>query len=209
MGEGRKRDRGGSLTSIKMPEKLGSITFWITPRCNLNCKYCFAYQIWGKKPEAVATGEVIDALIRFGEENMAPDGVIWFFGGEPMVAFDKMREMYEKVRERGLRWRFGLTTNLTLVDEEKAKWLGKNGFSILCSLDGIKEAHDRYRVYPDGRGSWEDAWEGLKNVRLYMDPNPTIRLTYAPKTAQYLYESVKFLMKHCLLYTSPSPRDRG
>ena len=71
--------------------------------------------------------------------------------------------------------------------------------------DGVKEAHDRYRVHPDGRGSWEEAWRGLQNVRLYIDSNPPIRLTYTPKTVKYLYESVKFLLKHGLTRIAAEP----
>ncbi len=75
---------------------------------------------------------------------------VGFFGGEPLLAWDLVREVTELARARadrlGTRVRFSVTTNGTLLDEERARFLAGHGFSLIVSLDGPKELHDRERL---------------------------------------------------------------
>ncbi|MBQ9113137.1 MAG: thioether cross-link-forming SCIFF peptide maturase [Clostridia bacterium] len=129
--------------------------------CNLNCSYCFASQGKYHGDRAVMSLEVgkraLDFLIEnsTGRRNLEVD----FFGGEPLMNFDMIRELVAYARERekecGKNFRFTLTTNGVLIDDDVIEFANKEMSNVVLSLDGRKEVHDRYRVDYAGQGSWE------------------------------------------------------
>ncbi len=129
--------------------------------CNLNCAYCFASQGKYHGDRAVMSLEVgkraLDFLIENspGRTNLEVD----FFGGEPLMNFDMIKELvaYARVREKqcGKNFRFTLTTNGVLVDDDVIDFANREMSNVVLSLDGRKEIHDRYRVDYAGNGSWE------------------------------------------------------
>ena len=82
-----------------------------------------------------------------------------FFGGEPLMNFDVVKELVAYARsiekEKGKNFRFTLTTNGMLVDDDVIDFANRECHNVVLSLDGRKEIHDRYRVDYAGRGSWE------------------------------------------------------
>ncbi len=129
--------------------------------CNLNCSYCFASQGKYHGDRAVMSFEVgkraLDFLIEnsTGRKNLEVD----FFGGEPLMNFDVVKKLVEYARsiekERGKNFRFTLTTNGVLIDDDVIEFANKEMSNVVLSLDGRKEIHDRYRVDYAGNGSWE------------------------------------------------------
>jgi len=129
--------------------------------CNLNCAYCFAAQGKYQGERAVMPLEVgkraLDFLIENseGRRNLEVD----FFGGEPLMNFDMIKELvaYARVREKeaGKNFRFTLTTNGVLVDDDVIEFSNREMSNVVLSLDGRQEVHDRYRVDYAGNGSWE------------------------------------------------------
>ena len=129
--------------------------------CNLNCSYCFASQGKYHGDRAIMSLEVgkraLDFLIENskGRTNLEVD----FFGGEPLMNFDMIKELvaYARVREKeeGKNFRFTLTTNGVLVDDDVIDFANKEMSNVVLSLDGRKEVHDRFRVDYNGNGSWE------------------------------------------------------
>jgi len=109
--------------------------------------------------------ETADQLIQFAKQHLKPEGTFWFFGAEPFCNYDVMKYIVEKCVAEGHKWKFGATTNATLLTKDIVVWMKKHNFSVLCSIDGPKECHDENRVYHDGKGSWNDAWQGLVNVK--------------------------------------------
>lgn len=92
---------------------------------------------------------------------------VTFYGGEPLLEFDLMRECMEYAKEifvtRNKQLKFSFTTNLTLVTPEIADYLATHhGIHIIGSLDGPEEIHDHYRVDLKGNGSFKRALRGLK-----------------------------------------------
>jgi uncharacterized protein len=190
-------DVGKRVENIpRIPEKFNELTIWNTAMCNLRCKYCFVYKLYPNQPMKNMSDEVISKLPEFLKKYFNPNPNVYFFGGEPMFSFDTIKKIYYTVKKEIPNATFGLTTNLTLIDEEKAMWLGKHNFSVLCSIDGRQKSHDMFRVKPDGTGSWEEAWKGLLNVRKYINPNPQIRWTVNPETVDTLYDDVMFYIEH-------------
>ena len=129
--------------------------------CNLNCSYCFASQGKYHGDRAVMSLEVgkraLDFLIEHSgsRTNLEVD----FFGGEPLMNFDVVKELVAYAREREKEchknFRFTLTTNGMLIDDDVIDFANRECSNVVLSLDGRKEIHDRFRVDHAGRGSWE------------------------------------------------------
>ena len=133
----------------------------VAQTCNRKCSYCFASQGKYHGDRAVMSIEVgkkaLDFLIENspGRTNLEVD----FFGGEPLMNFDMIKELvaYARKREKesGKNFRFTLTTNGVLVDDDVIDFANKEMSNVVLSLDGRKEVHDRFRVEFAGNGSWE------------------------------------------------------
>jgi uncharacterized protein len=183
--------------------KIATMTIWLTSECNLKCKYCFVYKLNEKQPHGKMTLETADQLIRFSQQNLTPNGSMWFFGAEPLCNFEVMKYIVEKSVASGQKWTFGATTNATLLTEEKVQWMKKYKFSVLCSIDGPKESHDQNRIYRDGKGSWDDAWRGLNFVRQILNKSPQIRWTVTPSTVKGLAENIRTFVEKYQITSMP------
>lgn len=133
----------------------------IAHSCNLSCAYCFAGQGKYHGESALMTYEVgkqaLDFLIANSgsRTNLEVD----FFGGEPTLAMDVVKRLvaYARSREQEThkRFRFTLTTNGLLIDDDLIDFANREMSNVVLSLDGRKEIHDRYRVDHSGKGSWD------------------------------------------------------
>ena len=129
--------------------------------CNLNCSYCFASQGKYQGERAVMSYEVGKRALDFLVENSGTrrNLEVDFFGGEPLMNFQVVKDLVAYARsiekEKGKNFRFTLTTNGVLVDDDVIAWANKECHNVVLSLDGRKEVHDRYRVDYAGNGSWE------------------------------------------------------
>ena len=129
--------------------------------CNLNCSYCFASQGKYYGDRAVMSYEVGKQALDFLMENSGTrrNLEVDFFGGEPLMNFRVVQDLVAYARsvekEKGKNFRFTLTTNGVLVDEEVIEWANRECSNVVLSLDGRKEIHDRFRVDYAGNGSWE------------------------------------------------------
>ena len=129
--------------------------------CNLNCAYCFASQGKYNGERDVMSLEVGKRALDFLVENSGSrhNLEVDFFGGEPLMNFDVVKELVAYARsiekEHNKNFRFTLTTNGVLVDDDVIDFANKECSNVVLSLDGRKEIHDRYRVDYAGNGSWE------------------------------------------------------
>ena len=129
--------------------------------CNLNCAYCFASQGKYQGERALLSLEVGKRAMDFLIENSGHrrNLEVDFFGGEPMMNFEMVKELvaYARVREKeaGKNFRFTFTTNGVLIDDDMIDFVNREMSNVVLSLDGRKEIHDRYRVDYAGNGSWE------------------------------------------------------
>ena len=128
--------------------------------CNLNCEYCFAAQGKYHGERAVMSLEVgkaaIDFLIKHSgtRRNLEVD----FFGGEPLMNFDVVKQVVAYARsiekQYNKNFRFTLTTNGVLVDDDVIEWANRECHNVVLSLDGREEVHDRLRKTVNGKGSY-------------------------------------------------------
>lgn len=129
--------------------------------CNLNCAYCFASQGKYNGERDVMSLEVGKRALDFLVENSGSrhNLEVDFFGGEPLMNFDVVKELVAYARsiekEHNKNFRFTLTTNGVLVNDDVIDFANKECSNVVLSLDGRKEIHDRYRVDYAGNGSWE------------------------------------------------------
>ena len=133
----------------------------IAHTCNLNCSYCFASQGKYHGERAVMSFEVgkqaLDFLVANSgrRHNLEVD----FFGGEPLMNFQVVKDLVAYARsieqETGKHFRFTLTTNGMLIDDDVIDFANRECSNVVLSLDGRKAVHDRYRVDFAGNGSWE------------------------------------------------------
>ena len=149
----------------KLKEKtsgvIKALCIHIAHSCNLNCAYCFASQGKYQGERALMSLEVGKRALDFLIENSGKrhNLEVDFFGGEPLMNFDVVKEMvaYARSREKetGKNFRFTLTTNGMLIDDDVIEFANKEMSNVVLSLDGRQEIHDKYRVDYAGKGSWE------------------------------------------------------
>ena len=133
----------------------------IAHSCNLNCSYCFASQGKYHGERALMSFEVGKRALDFLVENSAGrrNLEVDFFGGEPLMNFDVVKQLVAYARsiekEKGKNFRFTLTTNGMLIDDDVIDFANREMSNVVLSLDGRKEIHDRFRVDYAGKGSWD------------------------------------------------------
>lgn len=188
---------------------LSSLVIFPTERCNLACDYCYLRQL-GKRGVCAAE-RCPDDLIHDRTVCRALDVVarrghklrLCLFGGEPMLAWGRCRWVVERAEQLcgiyGKHPGLHITTNGTLVTPERAAFLKEHGFSLIVSLDGPREVHDRCRRYPDGRGSHEDVMRGLGYLRdAELKRRITLRATFrAGETPEGFVERLDYLNTFC------------
>ena len=129
--------------------------------CNLNCSYCFASQGKYHGDRALMSFEVgkraLDFLIEHSghRTNLEVD----FFGGEPLMNWEVVKQLvaYARTQEEPnhKKFRFTLTTNGMLIDDDVIDFANREMSNVVLSLDGRKEIHDRLRVDYAGNGSYD------------------------------------------------------
>jgi len=133
----------------------------VTHDCNLSCEYCFAGEGEYNGERGLMSLEVGKKALDFiiansgSRRNLEVD----FFGGEPLMNWEVVKELvkYGRKREKeaGKNFRFTLTTNGVLLNEEVEEFLNKEMSNVVISLDGRKEVNDRMRPTKNGKGSYD------------------------------------------------------
>ncbi len=153
--------------------------------CNLRCEYCFASTGdfgEGRKLMTFETGKkAVDFLLEHSanRRNLEMD----FFGGEPLMNYDVVKQIVEYARSQEAphqkKFRFTITTNGMLLDDEKIEFLNREMSNIVLSIDGRKEVNDRMRKRVDGSGCYDRILPQFqKLVSLRGDKEYYVRGTY-------------------------------
>ncbi len=129
--------------------------------CNLACKYCFAEEGEYHGRRALMSLEVGKKALDFLIENSGNrvNLEVDFFGGEPLMNWDVVKELvkYGRSREKecNKNFRFTLTTNGVLLNDEIMEFANKEMANVVLSLDGRPEVNDANRPFRNGKGSYE------------------------------------------------------
>lgn len=145
----------------KRHTEIKALCLHIAHTCNLTCSYCFAGQGSFCGEHALMSLEVgkraIDFLIESSgtRKNLEVD----FFGGEPLLNFDVVKQIVAYARsiekKHGKNFRFTLTTNGMLIDDDVIDFANHECHNVVLSLDGRRETHDRLRKTANGKGSYD------------------------------------------------------
>lgn len=129
--------------------------------CNLKCKYCFASQGDFGGFKAYMTPEVGKKALKYLVDNSGARKYLEvdFFGGEPLMDFDLIKELVEYgdkiAEEKNKKFRFTVTTNGVLLDDEKIEYINEHMHNVVLSLDGRKEVNDKMRMTVNDKGSYD------------------------------------------------------
>lgn len=145
------------------------ITLMISQDCNLRCSYCYGDEGKFGSTGGFMTKEIAEETMRFFVNRAKPYGYkymfITFLGGEPLMNFPLMKHIIEfnKKEFPDIAFSYTVTTNLTLLSKEMVDYLKNQDISILISLDGPREIHNKNRVFKNGKGSFDSV---LKKINL-------------------------------------------
>lgn len=175
-----------NLDEIKNPDIIKELIFKsglqelileVTQKCNLRCKYCVYSESYpgvrGYNPKDMSEDTALKAidlyfsLLKEGRAyNPYREPKIGFYGGEPVLNFELIKTCITHVMENYTDFdpHFVMTTNSTLLSDEILTFLREYDCEIVLSIDGPKEEHDRNRVFPGGKGSFDTIMENAKSL---------------------------------------------
>lgn len=138
--------------------------------CNLACRYCFAsggnFNMKKEVMNIETAKKAIDFIINNSGNKVHLE--VDFFGGEPLLNFDVVKETVEYAKEEakkhGKIFRFTLTTNCVLLNDEIIDYINKEMYNVVLSIDGRKEINDYTRPTANGKGSYDLIIENIKKV---------------------------------------------
>ena len=150
---GKFKERSGNVVK--------ALCLHVAHTCNLNCSYCFASQGKYHGDRALMSCEVGKRALDFLIENSGKrrNLEVDFFGGEPLMNWDVVKQLVQYARsvekEHNKNFRFTLTTNGMLIDEDVIEFANREMSNVVLSLDGRKEINDLKRVDYAGNGSYD------------------------------------------------------
>ncbi len=146
------------------PVPLSTMVLNVTSQCNLSCAYCYEYgedrvvQTGSQQPKMMSeetARESVDFLLR----ESGPEAHMTFFGGETLLNFRVLKTTVAyataQAAAMGKTIDFSMTTNATLLSDEIIDFLAEHRFGVTISMDGPRELQNRFRVFHDGRGSYD------------------------------------------------------
>ncbi len=154
-------DDYAQYAAMAMKAPIKAMCLHVSHDCNLRCKYCFAQtgDFGGSRMlmDAETGKKAMDFLIEHSADRVNLE--VDFFGGEPLMAWDTVVETVKYARsiekQHGKNFRFTITTNGVLLDDEKIDYINKEMSNCVLSLDGRKCINDNIRPTPNGSGSYD------------------------------------------------------
>lgn len=168
-----------------------SLCLMVTHGCNFRCSYCFE-----KEKEQDFTMDIMSldvgkksleliAKLSQNRVNIEVD----FFGGEPLLVFDVVKEIILHGRELekrlNKRFWFSLTTNASLLNKTIIDFLKEENVSLILSIDGNQQTHDFFRINHNGKGTFHETINGILQVEESGHKGYYTRGTYTKKTPEF------------------------
>ncbi|MFH1530353.1 MAG: radical SAM protein [Pseudomonadota bacterium] len=185
--------------------RLTSVTLFLTTRCNLACRYCYA--AGGERNRTLPVAAARRA-VGFVMENAKANGVdvvpVGFHGGgEPTRAWELLRRVVDHARQVatavGVRPVFGITTN-GVLERDRCDWLIENGFEISLSMDGLGDVHDQLRPLRGTGSSFRRILRTLKRLGAGGAPHG-VRITVSDANLAGVPDLVRFLCEDSACHT--------
>ncbi|GHU52184.1 thioether cross-link-forming SCIFF peptide maturase [Clostridia bacterium] len=176
--------------------------------CNLRCAYCFADEGKFGGKTGLMPKEVAHRAIDFVAQNSAgrQNLEIDFFGGEPLLNFDVLKDTVDYARnlQSGKNFHFTLTTNGLLLDAQKNQYINENMDNVVLSLDGRRSVNDKMRKTPSGAGSHDLILPKFLELIKNRDKDYYVRGTYTRENIDFS-QDVLHLYKSGFKHISVEP----
>lgn len=174
--------------------KFTHFSLYTTEACSLACKYpCFL----PKNPRD-AKPKTLKAIIDWCFKVAGPKVHIHVFGTEPLYRWDLLKTVVTHTEKVSAACRKpttkGITTNCLGLTRRRAEWLTKHKVSALCSIDGMKSNHDKFRVLPNGKGSWSIVTKHAK-YWVELNPNAEAAMVVTPNCIKQLAQNINAIYK--------------
>lgn len=188
-------------TQFFIPANRYNIMLNVTDACNLECRYCFVSQHPHFMSLEVAkdTVDFFNDIISKSDKNESNQKRnerrfnINFFGGEPTLCWDSIIvPLINYTEEKDYNIHFGMTSNCTLLDDEKIKFMKEHKMSLLFSIDGDKQTQDYNRPCHNHNISSFDMLEPNLDKIIKSFPDTTFRSTLIPETCQNMMSNILF-----------------
>ncbi|HII07837.1 MAG TPA: radical SAM protein [Methanotrichaceae archaeon] len=171
-------------------------TLGLTHNCNLSCKYCYSGRKFKKDMSLNTAQKIVDFAMDVAIQGQVLD--FSFFGGEPFLCFDLMKDITSYIRERERDVenpvRLSVTTNGTILNQSIFDFLKEENVDLCISIDGPEYVHDLNRCYEGGTGSFAQVLKNLKIAIEQLD-GLQVNAVYGPETVDRLMESVSFFVQ--------------
>lgn len=169
-------------------QPIRSVIALLTNQCNLACPYCFE----ARSPERM-TLETAKDILNFVKANAGDRSGFTFFGGEPMLEFNRLIvPLVEYSEASGIRTRFAMTTNGTLLDKDRVDWLADHNVRYMLSFDGNRETQERSRPCRAPGSSFDKIMDILPYA-LEKNRNLSIRATLINENIPNFFNDILFL----------------
>ena len=177
---------------------LYSFTFFVTEDCNFSCSYCYQ-----KKRKKYIKAATIEKAVDYFFPLLTEDCYINFYGGEPLLAFDKIRHavdyIQEKNRGKKKRIQYSITTNGSLIDDNILEFLNQYSFLLLLSFDGIVQDKSRQK------GSFKEIIRVIKKIFDKPDIDLETNSVFTHETVGNLSKSIQSITELGVPNISISP----
>jgi len=166
----------------------------VTDKCNLNCSYCFNRPRHPRDMSISTAKKAVDFLIT--QAGDSPYVNLGFFGGEPLLRFQTIKEVVaygrEKAKSTGKEIVFGITTNGTLLNQDIFDFFMENNVFILLSLDGIPQITKNAVSGQKIKIAGTNLEEYVQEMADQFADRAAVRVTIIPETAQYIFDIFKY-----------------
>jgi uncharacterized protein len=202
-----------------------SLTLKVSARCNLNCSYCYVFNMedstWKSKPAVMNDETFISSIVRLKSElarSSSSQVSIVFHGGEPLLIGERRLDDWCSVAQDMLspvKVLFVIQTNATLISSGIARVLKKHRFSVGISIDGDSSSHDSSRVDHRGIGSYDRVCQGIAILQEHSVPYAALCVLSLEKAPQDLHAHLVSLGPQLISYLLPDfshdnfPEDHG
>lgn len=166
----------------------------MTEQCNLQCQECFVTKNKDHLPTmGMSTLDlVIDKIIEFSHTESLQ---IHFFGGEPLLRYKQILHTVDRLkREAKKEPQYSITTNATLVDDDMARFLASNHFSVAVSIDGNESLHNLLRPDKANGGSYKATKDGYDKL-VKAGARPSIIITPHPDYINELADGLELIIE--------------